>query len=271
MRFKRLNIFYDKGYTPRILKLALPVLLSMLSITVLINVDVMMVGRLGKEAVAATGLGGWVYLVVILTLSAIEIGTQVLVARRFGEKQFDECGRLTTIAIAISLIIGSGVLLLLIPTAQYLMHSKDSTVQELGVIYLRIRLLALPFSMSAFALRGFFYGIGNSVIPMIAEIVINTLNIILNYILIFGKLGMPALGVKGAALASFLSTMTGFVILLSVVLRRNYRHTYNLPAPIRKGIKQTSRQLFVISYPVFIQSFFIHLGFYIFLVINDLI
>lgn len=271
MRFERINIFYDREYTPRILKLAFPVLLSMLSITVLINVDVMMVGRLGKEAVAATGLGGWVYLVVILTLSAIEVGTQVLVARRFGEKRLDECGRLTTIAMVISLTVGSGVLVLLFPVGHYLVHSIDVTVQELGVVYLRIRLLALPFSMSAFALRGFFYGIGNSVIPMITEIVINSLNIILNYILIFGKLGFPVLGVKGAALASFISTVIGFFILLGVILGRHYRKLYRFPAPIRKGIRRTGRDLFIISYPVFIQSFFIHLGFYLFLVINDLI
>jgi putative MATE family efflux protein len=265
----RLNIFFHKTYTPRILKLALPVVLSMLSVTILINVDIMMVGKLGKDAVAATGLGNWVYLIVIITLSAIEIGTQVLVARRFGERHFKECGRIATIGVVISLVVGSLVLALMLPFAHKLLHSNDATVKELGLAYLHIRLLTLPFGMTAFALRGFFYGIGNSVIPMITEIVINLMNIILNYLLIFGKFGFPAMGVRGAALGSLLSTMTGCTLLFVMALRPSYRRKFHLPALLGREIKPTLMQMFRISYPVFFQSFVIHLGLYIFLLIND--
>lgn len=243
----------------------------MLSLTILINVDVMMVGKLGGQAVAATGLGGWVYLTVVLTLSAIEVGMQVLVARRFGERRISECGKLITLGAGLSVLIGSLFLILLYPLALYLVHSETPEVRELAVDYFRIRLLALPFSMSAFALRGFFYGIGNSVVPMITEVVVNVLNIFFNYIFIFGKLGMPALGVSGAALASALSTVIGFGILSGALWQQNNRQGFHIPQLVMKELGGILRQLLTITYPVFIQNFLINIGFYIFLVINDYI
>ncbi len=243
----------------------------MLSLTILINVDVMMVGKLGGQAVAATGLGGWIYLTVVLPLSAIEVGMQVLVARRFGEKRITECGKLITLGVGISVLIGSLFLLLLYPLALYLVHSETPEVRNLAIDYFRIRVLALPFSMSAFALRGFFYGIGNSVVPMITEVIVNVLNIFFNYIFIFGKLGMPALGVSGAALASALSTVIGFGILSVALWQQNSRQGFHIPRVVMKELGGILRQLLNITYPVFIQNFLINIGFYIFLVINDYI
>lgn len=263
------NIFYHPHYTPRVMRLALPVVISMLSITALINVDVMMVGRLGKEAVAATGLGGWVYLTIMLTLSSIEVGTQALVARRVGERRFDECGKLTTISLAIALTVGSLLLLVMIPASAILLHSEEPSVYRLGLNYLKIRLLSLPFSMSACAFRGFFYGIGNSIIPMITEIIINMINISLNYVLIFGKLGFEPMGVMGAALGSYLANFTAFIILFIAIMQKKYRAAYNFPVRLKHLRKEHAQQIIWISYPVFLQSFFIHLGFYVFLLIND--
>jgi MATE family multidrug resistance protein len=252
------------------LQLAYPVILSMLSVTIMANVDIIMVGRLGKEAVGAAGLANWVFLIVYLTFKALETGTQAIVARRFGEGQYQQCGRTCANALAIGLILGLAFFALMYSLTPRLISPQDAIVRKLGIAYLHYRLIELPFSMMVFGLNGFYYGIGKPKVPMVCMVISNVTNVLLNYMLIFGKFGAPQMGVAGAGLASSLATisMVLLFIIYTLVGRFSQRYAIFRERNIDIGIIKALARL---STPVAIQGFFVNLGFLIFLYINEAI
>ncbi|MCK4393111.1 hypothetical protein KAX17_09420 [Candidatus Bipolaricaulota bacterium] len=96
----------------KVWKLAYPIILANLSLTLLNVVDTAMLGRLSPAALAAAGIGGVVYLTVVATLGALSLGTQALTARRHGEKEMAQCGQVLDNSLALALILG-GVFTLL--------------------------------------------------------------------------------------------------------------------------------------------------------------
>ena len=98
----------------KVWKLAYPIILANLSLTLLNVVDTAMLGRLSPAALAAAGIGGVVYLTVAATLGALSLGTQTLTARRHGEKEMAQCGQVLDNSLVLALILG-GVFTLLSP------------------------------------------------------------------------------------------------------------------------------------------------------------
>jgi putative MATE family efflux protein len=101
-------------------------------------------------------------------------------------------------------------------------------IEELGTPYLRITLAFLPFSLAGFGSIGsFFVGRGETIIMPLVLIVSNLINIIADLVLVFGKLGMPELGIRGAAYATGISNITAFIIFLMIFLRKNYMEKFH--------------------------------------------
>lgn len=258
----------DKKLYRDALRLAYPVILSMLSVTVMANVDIIMVGRLGKEAVGAAGLASWVFLVVYLTFKALETGTLAIIARRYGEKQFEQCGRACANAMGLAAVLGTAFFALMYIFTPRLIIPQNAMVRTLGIAYLHYRLIELPFSMLASGLNGFYYGIGKPKVPMVCIIIGNSANVLFNYMLIFGKFGAPRMGVAGAGLGSSLATILMVLLLLVYTLSAHYSRQYKI---FHKGNMDVGiiKALVRLSTPMAIQGFFVHLGFLIFLYINE--
>jgi putative MATE family efflux protein len=205
-----------------IVRLALPVIAGMISHTTLNIVDTAMVGRLGDVSLAAVGLGSFFILVAVLVFGALSIGTQAVTSRRLGENRPEEYPRI----VANSLLLALGVGLAASAAGYFLtpwifsLLSGDPEVVATGIPYLEIRFLGLFTMVMIFTLRGFVFGIARVRIDMAVSISVNLLNILLNWVLIFGKLGFPRLEVRGAALASVISTIVGLVFYLALVHRR---------------------------------------------------
>jgi len=209
-----------------IIKLSLPVIVGMISHTLLNIVDTAMVGRLGDIALAAVGLTSYVILVSILIFGSIHIGTQAITSRRLGEKRYEEFKRIIYSTFTLSMIIGVIVSIsgfLLSPWIIRLL-SNDSEIVKTGTRYLEIRYIGIFSMIAIFAIRGFVYGLARVKIDMIVSVLINLVNIILNYFLIFGHWIFPRLEVQGAAIASVISTCVGLVIYLTFVLLRIVKH-----------------------------------------------
>lgn len=194
-----------------ILKLASPVFFGTLSQTIFYAVDTAMLGRVGVDALAAEGLGWFVVWVFGSSLMAIEVGAQSLVARRFGEGDWEACRGLLDNTLAFAVISG-----LLVSVTGYLLApaifpylSDDIKVVEYGIDYLRYSFLSVLFFLVIASFRGFFDGLGQTRLFMKVAIVMNISNIIFDYLLIFGKFGFPRLEVKGAAIASLISSFIG--------------------------------------------------------------
>ena len=188
----------------QILKITFPVLVSLLMEYMIGLTDTAYLGRVGEVELGASALAGVYYLVIYMQGFGFSLGSQVLMARRNGEGKYREIGNVFT----------QGSLFLLLLATAFFFASKLFTPQILrGIIdsddvyratmdYMNWRIYGFFFSFIAVMFRAFYVGTTHTKILTTNSVVMVLTNIVLNYILIFGKLGLPALGIAGAAIAS---------------------------------------------------------------------
>lgn len=208
----------------RIVSLAWPAVMGNLMYTLTSLVDMIMVGSLGAPALAAVGLGGLLIWVSYGIMASVGTGTTALVARFTGAGDKKEVrGVLTQAFILVGLI---SVFLTVIAFSYseeiLLLIGADKEVAGLGGGYLRIVFLATAFIFSAFVAEGALRGAGDTRTPLKIDIVINIINLVLDYLLIYGKFGFPALGVMGAGIASAISFTAGAFLYFAVLLSGRY-------------------------------------------------
>jgi len=200
----------------RVFRLAFPLMLGMMSQVILNVVDAIMVGQLGAAALAAAGVGSMVWMVVALTFGSLGTGTQIIVSRRWGEKDREAASAALLnsliITIPIGLLLTSLAIFETLPFIDFLV--KQPHVRELTTNYVRIRFLGLCFLLFATSFLSYFDGVSKTRARMDYMIIIVSLNVVLNYLLIFGKFGFPRLEVSGAALATTLSLAVGALYIL---------------------------------------------------------
>ncbi|MBM9500095.1 MATE family efflux transporter [Leptospira sp. 201903071] len=196
-----------------ILKLAVPVVFGMLSQTVVWVTDTMMVGRLGKNSIAAIGIGGIAHFTVLAFLMGFSMGIQVIVSRRFGEKNDSEIGRVGLTTLYLALFFGGLLSIGGAAASGWLMEllNKDEIVKGLSTDYLYFRFLGTIFFFLLFTTRAFTDGLGITTAGLASMIITCFANIFLNWILIYGHFGFEAMGVKGAAIASSLAGGAGLL------------------------------------------------------------
>jgi len=207
----------------KILSLAIPVFFGMISYTAIMVSDTAMVGKLGEVPLAAVGFGGMVYFSVFAFLMGGSMAVQIIVARRFGEKNEIGVGNTLVNSIYVSLCIGlimSWLGFIHAPKIMKILGDDPEVIAYAGD-FLSYRFLGTVFFFVGFALRGFFDGIGIVQAGMFASIVAAVTNIFFNWILIFGNLGFPAMGVRGAAIASSLSSIPSLLVVLFFFFRKD--------------------------------------------------
>ena len=225
-----------------IFRVALPVVMGMLTQTAINILDSVMVGRLpgtlANSSQSAIGLALPIMWLVGGFLSAIWVGTQAITSRRAGEGNDLLAGRALTNALVIALV-GSATL----ATAAYLatpllvpvLH-RSPTVVNLGTTYIRVRLLGIPGMVATFAYKSFFDGLGRTRVFMVVALIMNITNAALNFPLIYGAdfLGIPQLGARGAAIASVIATYLGLSLLIgwscrpSLIARYHHHNPRNI-------------------------------------------
>jgi len=242
----------------RILALSLPIIGGMASQNLFNIVDTAMVGWLGDSALAAVGVGGFVAFTCQALVLGISTGVQSVAARRRGAGQEDRSVRVLNSALLLILVIAPLLSWLLIGLADRLFPflNPDPEVIEQGVPYLEIRLAAMVFIGMNFAFRGYWNAMDMSRVYMTTLITTHACNIFLNWVLIFGELGAPALGVTGAGLASALSLAVGSCIY--VVLGFYYAGRNGFARGLADG--REFRSLIRISVPSSLQQMFFAAG-----------
>jgi MATE family multidrug resistance protein len=236
----------------RILGLALPIIGGMVSQNLLNIVDTAMVGFLGDAALAAVGLGGFVVFMCQALILGISTGVQSTAARKKGEGRPDRAAGLLNTALLLVLVVGPIFSLLLIQLAEpvFPMLISDPAVIERGVPYLEWRLGAIVFVGMNFAFRGYWNALDMSRVYMTTLIIMHACNIVLNYVLIFGKFGMPAYGVAGAGMGSAISMGIGTLIYIFL----GFRYVRKDGFLNHLATKQETASLIRISIPAGVQQ-----------------
>lgn len=210
-----------------VLRMAFPIILGMLSFVVMQFVDQWMVSKLGKESLAAVGSAGlWSYAVTTFMLGIVGC-VSTFASQSLGRGNPEHCSAYTWQGIYVSLI--SGVLVLAIwPVSEWFFRSMNHSpeVTRLEIVYFQIRLLGFVFIIWQGALAAFFQAVNRAIVPMYAALVANVVNVVLDYLLIFGKFGFPQWGIGGAAAATVASLLVQVIMLQSVFLNRRYHEIY---------------------------------------------
>ncbi len=253
----------------RILALAGPVILAMLTQTGVNIVDTYFIGKLPRE-VASDGQFALTPSLMFLWavggfLSAVSVGTQAMTARRFGEGRHEDAGAILPNATAIALVggvLGAAAGWVLLPSAFGLL-SDNPNVVALGTAYSRWRFLGISSMAATAAYKAFYDGIGVTHLHLVAAVVMNIVNLLLCWVLIFGNLGAPAMGVEGAGLAACLSTWIGFAVMIAFTLRSADRARYRF---YRAGALSAStiKQLLRLSVPGGVATSVVMFGFLLF-------
>jgi len=249
----------DASRRQRIISLALPIIGGMVSQNLLNVVDTAMVGFLGNTALAAVGLGSFVVFMCQAPVVGISTGVQTLAARKKGEGRLDRSVSVLNTALLLILIAAPLLSLLLIQLVEpfFPFLNEDATVVEQGVPYLQLRLAAIVFVGMNFAFRGYWNALDLSRLYMMTLIIMHACNIFLNYVLIFGHFGAPAMGVTGAGLASAISMALGTLIYFYL----GFVHARKEGFLKGYATRQETASLLRISIPSGVQQLFFSAGF----------
>lgn len=269
-----MNLLPVNSYYKKILQVALPAIAGLSTQMVVSLVDSAMVGRLDEAtyALAAMGIGVLATWALISFFSSLATGIHVVVARKFGEGDYVSCGVTLNNSLMIALLIGGIVAMVGVFFSDPIAHlfATDETVGNLASDYLYFRFMGIPFFLISVSFRGFFFGINKTKIFMFSGVITNFLNIIFNYIFIYGEFGAPRMGLAGAGLGSTLATTFDGLFYTVIILLPSYQKRFrNLKNLILN--KNIISAIVKISIPVSFQNVFILIGFLSFVAITGII
>lgn len=255
-----------------VLTLVWPVVLQNFFFTLMFFTDTLMVGRLGKVTLAAVGIASPMVWSISMVLMATGVGAMAAVARAIGERDSAKAQANAAAAMLLSLIGGGAVCAAGITFAEPLMRLmiKQPDVVLEARFYFATVIAAFPLTLLGTVVASVLRAAGDTRTPMTIGIISNVLNVVGNYALIFGKFGMPEMGLTGAGLATALSGILGGLLLLL--------HIFSSRSAVRLRLrsflmvtKKTVWRVVRISLPAAIEPLFVHSGFLMFIKIVALL
>lgn len=249
---KTLN--YSYGH---IWKVAYPILISLIMEQLLGMTDTAFLGRVGEVELAASAIAGVYCLAIFVTGFGFGIGSQIIIARRNGEGNFKETGNvfwhgvyflscMAVIVILLSEAASPALLGLLI---------ESEEIADAAMDYVRWRLIGFIFAFVTVMFRAFYIGTTQTKTLTFNSIVMVLSNIVFNWILVFGKLGCPALGIAGAAIGTSLAELVSLIFFIIYTLTRTDCEKYGLNRRIRFSWKKL-KDILSVSVWTMVQNFF---------------
>ncbi len=245
------------------IRIALPAIAESLFTAIIGFVDSFMVSALGANAVAAIGLTNQPKYAGFTLFYAVNIAIATLVARRNGEKNRIGANSLALTAIVLAALLSAALGSLLALFAVPIMRACDATPETLGPssAYYRIVMGCMFFSCIQMVVNAAQRGAGNTKITMRTNMAANIVNILFDYLLIGGHLGFPAMGIRGAAIATVIGTAVGCLISVGSIL--NPDGFLSIPFMRKEKIRANRQDLTTIvriGYPVAIEQILTRVG-----------
>lgn len=249
---KTLNYSYS-----HIWKVAWPILVSLIMEQLLGMTDTAFLGRVGEVELAASAIAGVYCMAIFITGFGFGVGSQIIIARRNGEGNYAETGNifwhgvyflicLAVLVIFLSELFSPWLLGLLIESPEISAAAMD---------YVRWRLVGLIFAFVTVMFRAFYIGTTQTATLTLNSIVMVLSNVVFNWILVFGKLGFPALGIAGAAIGSTLAELVSLIFFIVYTATMTDCTKYGLNKRIKFSWKKL-RYILTVSIWTMIQNFF---------------
>jgi MATE family multidrug resistance protein len=239
-----------------ILKVALPLMVSSFIQSIVFLTDAAFLGRYDTLSYDASGNAGLIYVTVFLALSGMGDGSQILIARRIGQKRLDTIGRIFGTSIITHFLLA----LLLFAFIQYVMpsllyhYSKHKDLANAQISFLSYRSYALFFAMITLSIQAFLFASGKTSIVLISALITASSNVLLDYLLIFGNGPFPEMGLEGAAIANTIADGLGMLFLIVFISFSKLKKEYNLFDHFSFNLS-SFKELIKIGSPILFQGF----------------
>jgi len=217
-----LSFFRDKEFFRAMLAIAVPVAFQQLITAGLNMIDVLMVGQLGETSVAALGLANQIFFLLILFLFGVTSGMSIFTAQFWGKGDIEQIHHVLGICLTIAISVGAlfSLAAVLVPEKLMGFYTEDPEVIKLGSDYLRIVGLSYVFTAITVSYASVLRSITQVALTVVAAVLALIIKTILAYLFIFGIAGLPALGVRGAALGTCIGWVFQTIFLLILVYVR---------------------------------------------------
>ncbi len=245
-----------------------PVILTNLLQTLTVTVNLLMVGNLGGQegvdAIAGVGLGSQVVFLAHSIMMAVSAGTIALIARHIGAGEKEKAERVMEQSIVLSLLLTIPLILMgwFLGGTIVDLFGAEPGPQALGEVYVKYVFLGAAFSFFEFIMGAALRGAGDMKTPLYMALVTNVVNILAGYMLIFGNLGAPEMGVKGAAIANVIGFAAGAACYVVLLLGR--RLIINLPKARNNFEKGVIRRILNIGAPAAAEQAVLQVGFFLY-------
>jgi putative MATE family efflux protein len=208
-----------------VLKLAVPIVIEQTFVMLLGVCNTMMAGHIGEQAVSAIGMVDSINNMFISFFAALSVGATVVVAQQIGQNKPKRANETAKQAIVSGILVSLAITLFLwgarMPMINVLYGSAEELVKIDAKLYLEFTLFTYPFIAIQQIANGILRGCGDTKTPMKITVIMNVINIVLGYILIFGidVVHLPSLGIIGAATAIAIARLTGTLMIMFVLFR----------------------------------------------------
>jgi putative MATE family efflux protein len=210
--------------------LTFPILLSMVAENIINITDTVFLARVGEGELGASAIGGTFYVILFIIGLGFSIGTQIIISRRLGEDNPREVGSVFEISVVfllvVALLLFILVQLLFAPVFNHIMSSPE--ILDKTVIYVKFRIWGIFFTFIGCAFRAFYTGIFKTKFLLINSIILAVVNIFFAWVLIFGNLGFPMMGIEGAAIATVIAEIVSVLFYVFATLKFIDLKKYNL-------------------------------------------
>ncbi len=249
-----------------------PIILALLASNVINVTDTAFLGRVGEVELGASAIGGLFYIVILMLGVGFGSGAQILMARRNGEKAYGEIGKIMDHSIYFLMGMALFILLVIEFIAPSLLGTMISSpaIYAKTIEFLHYRIIGLVFAFLMVIFRSFFVAITRTRWVTLTAVISALVNVALAYILIFGKMGFPEMGIAGAGLASTIAEGVSALIFIIIIVTQKDLKQYHLFAFSKPNFKIIEKTL---SISVFVMlQFFISLGawFIFFMIVEKL-
>lgn len=199
-----------------LLKLAIPIVIQNLITSSINMVDTVMIGKIGEVEIAAVGIANQYFFLFNLLIIGITSGAGIFISQYWGQRDKENIHRTLGLSLVSSTIFSIlfTIIAFMIPEYIMVLFNKDPYVIQLGIDYLKIVSISYIFTAISLVFGVSSRCVEDTVAPMLVSIVALLVNASLNYVFIFGHLGFPAMGVKGAALATLIARVVETIVLI---------------------------------------------------------
>ena len=253
-------------------KVAYPILISLVMEQMIGLTDTAFLGRVGEVELGASAIAIVYYMVLFMIGFGFSIGAQIIIGRRNGEGQYAETGKVFWNGLYFVLGLSAAIIVFSELFSPWLMGYMVSSpaIYDAALSYVRWRLPGMVFAFITAMFRAFYIGTTQTKTLTLNSVVMVLSNVVFNYILIFGKFGIPALGITGAAIGSSLAELVSLIFFVTYTRVRCDRRKYGLDKAVRPDRKELKEMMPVCSWTMIQHTISVSTWFIFFLYLEHL-